>query len=528
MPTQTANLDALIPREDFAFGSIESGGSPRANMALSDLTEEGFFADNLRKPDFQRETTHWSPVKIVDLVKAFLNGDLIPAVILWERGNEVFAIDGAHRLSALLAWIRNDYGDGTASVAMFGSGLTDEQRKIADRTRRLMRKEVGSYAEFKGLRSNKEGASEEQLRWLSRIGINSLVIQWVTANEPAQAEASFFKINQAAQPIDPTERRILQSRNSPNAIGARCAVRGGKGHKYWSEFHNDVQEEIERLGEEIYNALYEPPHQEPIATTDMPIAGKGYNALPFIFDLVNLSNGLPLPTTQTAKKIEKPLEKDADGAQTLKFLRNVWSNISLVSTNDSGSLGFHPLIYYYAMSGTFLPNAFLASIQFAQRLDQRNQKNEFTKVRRRFEDYVFKNKIFISLTVTKLGSGARSMGRLRDLYWEVFLGFKAGETDDELTGRLFDTPEFAHLMQSRVPAPRADEKPSKARASKSARSAAFIRDGMSSVLRCSICEGALHTNSITFDHTLRASEGGTNFSENLRPTHPYCNSGYKS
>ena len=63
MAANTVNLDALIPRADFEAGEIHSGGNPRQNISLSDLASNGFFQNNLRKPDFQRETTHWSPDK---------------------------------------------------------------------------------------------------------------------------------------------------------------------------------------------------------------------------------------------------------------------------------------------------------------------------------------------------------------------------------------------------------------------------------------------------------------------------------
>ena len=282
MAAKTVNLDALIPRDDFVSQSVKAGGSPRQTISISDLDRNGFFQNSLRKPDFQRETTHWSPAAVVDLIRAFLDGDLIPAVILWERGDEIFVIDGAHRLSAMISWVRDDYGDGSSSNALFGGGMADEQRKIAERTRNLVKKEIGTYAEFTGLIGQKV-PDQTKARRLSAIGKNAILIQWVTAATPQAAETSFFKINQAAQPIDPVERNILQSRTAPNAIASRCIVRGRKGHKYWSNFGSESQENIETLGAEVYDILYKPPHSPPITSSDLPIAGGGYNALPFVF-----------------------------------------------------------------------------------------------------------------------------------------------------------------------------------------------------------------------------------------------------
>ncbi|WP_305465013.1 DUF262 domain-containing protein [Photobacterium leiognathi] len=76
----------------------------------------------LRKPDFQRETNEWTPEKVKDLVASFLDGDLIPAIILWKFGDSfTFVIDGGHRISALAAWVNNDYGDKAISLKYYES-----------------------------------------------------------------------------------------------------------------------------------------------------------------------------------------------------------------------------------------------------------------------------------------------------------------------------------------------------------------------------------------------------------------------
>ena len=115
MSTNVVNLDALIPRDDFAVDETPSRAIPPDRINIAHL-DGHFFAGDLRKPDFQRETAQWSPAKVVDLIRSFLDADLIPAVILWRAGRSIFVIDGAHRLSALLAWILDDYGDRKKSL----------------------------------------------------------------------------------------------------------------------------------------------------------------------------------------------------------------------------------------------------------------------------------------------------------------------------------------------------------------------------------------------------------------------------
>src|SRR5260370_40967135 len=110
------NIDALIPRDDFDETTAQSrpAGNRKDKLAVNDLLKGEFFYGALRKPDFQRETSEWDPNKILNLIESFVTGDLIPAIILWQSkiSNLTFVIDGSHRLSALAAWINNDYGDG--------------------------------------------------------------------------------------------------------------------------------------------------------------------------------------------------------------------------------------------------------------------------------------------------------------------------------------------------------------------------------------------------------------------------------
>ncbi|MFV0549173.1 MAG: DUF262 domain-containing protein [Limnobaculum xujianqingii] len=135
------NLDALIQREDFA--NIGKGITPQLThtLTISELVKgKGFFYSSLRKPDFQRETGDWDKTKIADFIKSFLEGDLIPSIILWNAGQYTFVIDGAHRLSSLIAWANDDYGDGFISQAFFSHDIDNEQKLTADQTRRHINK----------------------------------------------------------------------------------------------------------------------------------------------------------------------------------------------------------------------------------------------------------------------------------------------------------------------------------------------------------------------------------------------------
>ena len=60
------------------------------------------------------------------------------------------------------------------------------------------------------------------------------------------------------------------------------------------------------------------------------------------------------------------------------------------------------------------------------------------------------------------------------------------------------------------------------------KSAIFIKEALESAVRCNICKGLIHQNSITFDHITRKEDGGTGDIDNGQIAHPYCNSTVKN
>jgi hypothetical protein len=515
MAANGVNLDALIPREDFAAESAPFKGTPTGTISMGLLADD-FFVQSLRKPDFQRETTSWTAQKIVDLIAAFLDGDLIPAIILWRSGQYVFVIDGAHRLSAILAWIYDDYGDKSRSIAFFQNQVPEEQQKLADQTRKLVEQHIGTYASYRDAQRNIEYAAEKIKERVGMMNSNAFIAQWVPAVDATGAENSFFKINQAPTPVDPIEKRILRARNSASAIATRAINRGGVGHKYWAEFSPPAQEEIEKLGKAIYSALYLPPMGGmPIKTSDVPVGGRGYSSLPVVFDLVNLINGI-------GKK--DPMVVDADGSTTISFLKAVHDRVERITTTHPGSLGLHPLVYFYTRGGTFQPVAFLAVTQVVKRLADRGQLDRFTDVRRAFEDFLMAHKEAFTLIVKRQGSGHRSRPALEAFLELALEGLWADKSDAEIIENMADDNRFAFFAS---PAPIREGGSGRKTFSASAKTAAFVTGLAQSGVRCGICEGLLHRNSMHTDHIKRIEDGGGAHAENAQVTHPYCNSTYK-
>jgi hypothetical protein len=253
---ETVVLDAMIRRDDFAVESATppSAAEPIKALSIENITSQSMLVPLLRKPDFQRETNQWTPVQLTTFLESFLDNELIPSVILWQSDAYVFVIDGGHRLSALRAWIEDDYGDGSISRAYFGNEISNAQKKVAKKTREMVVSKIGTYQTVKSALINPAGIDEKTVARAKSMATRSLSLQWVTG-DAAKAETSFFKINTQGTPLDKTEELILKNRYRSVAVAARSIVRAGTGHKYWSKFPQIIRQDIEAHAARIHNAL---------------------------------------------------------------------------------------------------------------------------------------------------------------------------------------------------------------------------------------------------------------------------------
>lgn len=513
--TNVVNLDAMIRRADLA-GPGEHGEDVPA-LSIPQLERTGFLYPALRKPDFQRETAHWSPEQVADLIATFARRDLIPAVILWRAGQNVFVIDGAHRLSALIAWVHDDYGDKEVSRKMF----QDIQIAAAEKARQLVNETVGSYRDHKLALEYPDKVDAAIAVRAGRIGWQNIPAQWIQTHDHDRAEKSFFRINQGGTKIDPTERRIINARASATALASRAILRAGSGHNYWNKFNSDVQDQIEALGKDVYDLLFAPTLTLPVKTLDVPVAGHGYgpHVLPFVFDLVNLINDVPVADSSNKRVTkEEDFEPDGDGSKTIDYLINTKEMMQRICSNHASSLGLHPALYFYSPSGTFQPGALLA---FATLFKGWSTK-EFTKfvhARKKFEDFLLAHR-GITEAVRKLGSGARSRPRILALYRKIFDNIEAGKTSEQIHDILSADSDFAFLVLE--PAVKSGTKGKKFH--RGVKGGAFIQDALPTAPRCPTCKGLIHRNGLQTGHRNHRRDGGDNSLANAGIQHPFCNS----
>jgi hypothetical protein len=515
--TNVVNLDALIERADLA--ATGEGGEDINAIYVTGLEPKGWLYQSLRKPDFQRETSDWQPDAVAGIIQTFLSRELIPAIILWRSGSDVFVIDGAHRLSALIAWVHDDYGDGEVSRRFFHNLIPEDQIKAANKTRELVNSTVGSYRTHRDAIDNPDRADPSVRERAQRMGWQNIEVQWIRTQDAERAEKSFFRINQGGERINETEQRILKARRSAPALTSRAILRGGTGHNYWHRFDSGTQARIEDIGRQIHDLMFKPAIELPVKTLDLPMAGQGYgpHVLPFVFDLVGLCNRLAVPSS--GKKNDE-LPDDTDGMLTLAYLTEVRRILWRLCSNNPSSLGLHPVLYFYSRAGTFQPAALLSIVNLMRDWDTPDYR-AFTSVREGFEEILLANRS-ITEAIRKLGSANRSRPRIVGFYRAILNRLLEGKTPAEVAAALQATEEYGFLIEPQ------DEEPmfnlEGGSFTREVKGAAFIASALPTVSKCPTCRGLIHRNGIQTGHVKAKRDGGSGRVANAIPQHPFCNS----
>lgn len=511
-------LDAMIRRADFAHQSesvsIELGNT----LKLNEITGDSPTAKFLRKPDFQRETNHWTPAQATNLVQSFVSGELIPALILWKSESFVFVIDGAHRLSALKAWVENDYGDGSHSHTFFAGNIQADQKRIADRTRKAIERAVGRYSDFVSLTEDQLASEPEKAKVHSVIFSRSLHVQWVQGNQDV-AESSFFKINSQGTSLDATEELLLKNRRKSYAIASRSIIRAGTGHKYWSRFSQELQSQIEALAAENFNILFEPHIEEPIKTLDLPVGGTSspVDVLKMLIDVFGHIDGEP-----DAKKKIKALSDDPTGQETIAVLMRGLKVANRISGNSAGSLGLHPAVYFYTERGKHSRFLFLGIIRVIADAIRNNDSSwfqKFTLKRAAIEDVLLSRKSLINQGLANVNSSQR-VDRVSNLLRVIVKHFQNNNEikDDKILEALGLKGHAGDLRI--IDAPKGF--------TVDVKSAAYLQKALDCAPKCAVCGGYLKVlKSVSYDHVLPISRGGKGDEENIQLLHPFCNTGVK-
>ena len=510
------NLDALIPREDFEVNREAEDAPTKSSIVATELRRGEFFFSALRKPDFQRDTDDWDPARVVDLIGTFLDGDLIPAVVLWRNKDLYFVIDGAHRLSAIIAWVQDDYGDGEVSQKAHNYDVPAEQIKIARQTRDAAHKAYGTFLQHQQAVTSPENFSDAIRTRAKRMGATlTLELQWVRGESSAKADQSFKRINQRSAIISPQEFHMLETRHKPMTIAARAIIHRGTVNKH---FEPKIAE-IARIAENVNGMLFAPAMQTPQKTADLPVCGSPYvsNILEIVHDLVELCIGNDEATTKRMQ------QDDVDGSTTIECLKATQKVVRLLCSNDESSLGLHPAIYFYNWTGKHQAILFLTITSIVRDIERDKKLDKFISCRSNLEEFLTANRVLIKQVVRKFGSKNPEFGRLRKFYSDVISILQDGTPVNGLVPKLQEQAVYSFLQPDEV----AYQSTKGKKYSGQRKAGIMINTFLQAAPKCPECGCSLPIQALSVDHNQRREDFGDDSVDNSQVMHPYCNTGHK-
>ncbi|WP_245728706.1 GmrSD restriction endonuclease domain-containing protein [Thalassobacillus cyri] len=379
---QKCNLEHLIPRGDIeATDEYQSGAQSdrRSSFNLTDLEKGQFFYQQLKKPIFQRDTNQWTVERVEKLINTFLEDGLIPAIILWEdsEGN-IYIIDGAHRISSLIAWVNSDYGK--------ENELNDSNHQVIES---YINKNIGSYSEIKTSTDKKFKQAK------SVIAKRSIAVQWVTGNYEKVKE-SFIRINEQGVVITQDEKELIEKDHLPTSKLSRAILAHGLGQV--SKHQNDSTESL-------FNRFFMPSLSHQL--NNYPLGG-------------SLNEGFVISRIYNAVKIVDNGEHldicslEAKLLNVLEFIQD-YLNISQKA-------------YFYGATKQFKTNTFYGFIRFAVELSQNERLTKlFIRNRKEFEEFLVDNERHIQAIARKKRQAKKAFNELSS-YYELLL--IACENDD--------------------------------------------------------------------------------------------------
>jgi len=503
------NLDAMIPRQDFYSDAPATNKQfPHSKLTLAHLLRDPVLNVSsiyhlLKKPDFQRETCEWSKEKIANLIQCFIERSFIPSIILWEnpQTSEIYVIDGAHRLSAIIAYINDDYGDSRVSQEFYNFKIPQAVLNLADETRTHINEKIGSFSD-----NIKAGGAKA-----NGIKNGFFDVQRIDGNVE-MAEDSFFKINEQGVVLSPTEKELCHSRNNPTCIATRAIMKGGAGNQYWKNFEATNQATIKSLAEELHKFFFEPTYEEKLSSIvrEHPLGGEVINAMPMIYNLMKI-----------VKKHYYNGKEDKDtvsGKSTIDYLIHVRKILWIMHSNIKGSLGLYPTIFFYNGIGAYIQSSFLGMFQLiVENSDNTDFKIKFTRHRRRLEDFLIENKIFLTQLNLHYGSKERSAGHMKWFFENLLNYLSDYGSNTEVIKLLKIKYDFLNESQSSI------ERGRSQRFAPEVKAEVTIKRELESALKCKICNGHVHPYSKDFDHAEDKKYGGDSTADNAQITHVYCN-----
>lgn len=560
-------LDHHIPRDNLLYRRPETQEMPKAGdehyLKIEHLFPGEYSrAELLRKPDFQRATWAWTPDDCVSLLESLLNEQVVPSVILWLNPESLwYVLDGGHRISVLLAWINNDWGDRRPLGDYRDKTLEKASRAAGARVRELLaQRQIGPFEEYmkasrryRNLRAS--GSDPDQIMAADELHYAKLVRRWQSINmgfpilwvrgDYEKAEESFLKINKSGRQLSPWETTLVENRRSSFARAVMSIARVSDKNHCWPTTSGDVKsdpntrknlEEILKTVDVLHTLLLTPVYEKPITQPQQPMLATPYTRPElqpaYLAELLTITEGQKGQGPETRKLLQRDARHSVPLmiAQGERLLANARDVIEHLTGRSPRSLGLVPLVYFYNSSGTFVRSLLYGMVYWINRGSASQilaRKRLFAAYRGAFERVLLANKDKIINRITRrIGSGPE-VTYPTALYYDGLLRLLVDHDGID------NTTEFVRAHESLIEnlsiVDEGDTQPTAASTLArtyrgQARQAVIVRDFIAQFSICSICGGRFYSGSATqVDHIHEHASGGPTTLENARQTHPFCN-----
>jgi hypothetical protein len=568
-------LDHLIPRDNLLY--VRSDKAPRdipdedkKSLRIRDLMPgEESRADVLRKPDFQRATWAWTPEDCVLLLDSVINLQVVPSIIMWlSPDNHQYILDGGHRVSVVLAWMQDNWGQRLAEEEYGDEKVAKDSREAAREVQRLMatykiasfRDYQAAYSEYKKVQGQNLDPEQEMdaLRYSYAeiyrgiVGGNmSFNVQWVKGDYKT-AEQSFLKINKSGRRLTEWETILVENRSSSFARTVMSISDISRANHSWptkipgEPINQTISQQAAKILETVqflHETLFTPPYRTPIKTLQQPLLATPYTNpekkpyyLAELLTIVAGLKGLPDDTRQLLSR-----DKDSsvelivgNGLQLIVDTAEVLSHISGLSPR---SLELIPALYFYNSNGTYVRSLLYGMLYWLAKGSAEEilvRKRLFAVHRLAFEQTLLKHKEDIIRRISRrIGSG-REVTKQTSRYFDGLLLLLIRYND------IIDGEEFLRDHRNLIDTLKLDEKSSNIVIgtedteneaginsqlfSRSQKSKTTLRTYFSNCPKCGICGGMFDpAGSVQHDHILERFRGGRTITDNQRLVHPFCN-----
>ncbi|MDM1328931.1 MULTISPECIES: HNH endonuclease [Acinetobacter] len=496
-------------------------------ISLTDFAEHPII-DRLYKADNQRSTECWSVEEIHGFIDdCLMDRNVNLSILYWKDTNEnLYVIDGGHRLSIIYAWVKRYFADEQVEDAPI---FTNAQKKDI----RLIRNNLGDLADFQKVCEDpvlKDKLKDTKLSFRQVVGT------------PEQARKVFRSINSDTKRLDKYEEFHLQNRGSDAfyATYACCYINDNRSNL--AELQYERINQIIELGEEIHDHLF----HTILLDADLTHGRK----IGLVSELLNIIAG----------DASQNIYSNDQGRRVEELMHELWAVLCRISTPTKSigipSLGLHPRLYFYK-DQNFQITSFLAWFAIVFEIDKGlmeiegkkvNYKN-FIRVRRSVEFLLSNFPVATAETVGKYGSGIKGYERLQTVYKAFICISLTMELDFDDEKRLntfilsmcksFKYINFNEFYLERFVGSYDEEvihkvvgyveslSPGKKNKPKafSSLTKKLLRDEFEARNHnhCEICDGLIYVNSTEADHRIALSKGGHGIIENGVLVHPICN-----